>query len=112
MQKILSQTKNIVILILLFAVIPAVFVKGFFAYLYHFSDAEMLKMFNQTQDVYYKICINSAYISFGITYILINVVNKIKNLRLWGKLIFIPIIYFVLFQLLIFVIIFMLGLFV
>ena len=41
MQKILSQTKNIVILILLFAVIPAVFVKGFFAYLYYFSDAEM-----------------------------------------------------------------------
>ena len=112
MQKILAQTKNIVILILLLAVVPPVFVKGFFAYLYHFSDTETLSMLEKNRDVYYKVCINSAYISFVITYILIASINKIKKIRLWFRLILIPIIYFVLFQILIFVIIFISGLFV
>ncbi len=111
MQKILLQTKNIVILILLFAVLPQVFVNGFFAYLYNFSDIETINKLKQTHDVYYKTCINSAYVSLGITYTIAHYLIKPKKLNLWLKWILISIIYFVLFQLLIFAVIYVSGLF-
>ena len=112
MPKILVKAKNIVILILLFTVFPLVFVEGFFAYLYHFSDAEGLQLLEQTYGVYYKICINSAYVSLILTYILSHFIIRAEKLKRWLKLLLILLIYFILFQIFTFVIVFILGLFV
>lgn len=110
MPKILTKAKNIVVLILLLTVFPAMFVEGFLAYVYHFSDDEGLQLFKQTYNVFYKICMNSAYISLFLTYIASHFISKSQKLKLWLKWLFIAFIYFILFMILIFVIIFILGL--
>ena len=81
MPKILNRAKNIVVLILLLTVFPLVFVEGFLAYVYHFSDDEGLRLFKQTYDVFYKICMNSAYISLFLTYIASHFIRKSQKLR-------------------------------
>ena len=80
MPKILNRAKNIVVLILLFTVFPAMFVEGFLAYVYHFSDDEELRLFKQTYDVFYKICMNSAYISLFLTYIASHFISKSQKI--------------------------------
>ena len=95
MPKILNRAKNIVVLILLLTVFPAMFVEGFLAYVYHFSDDEGLRLFKQTYNVFYKICMNSAYISLFLTYIASHFISKSQKLKL-----------FILFMIFIFVIIF------
>ena len=109
MPKHLVKTKNIIVFMLLLTFFPLVFVEGFLAYLYHSSDEEGLRLFNQTYDIFYKICINSAYISLILTYIISHYIIKIKKLKLWSKLSLIFLTYFVLFLILIFVIVFGLG---
>ena len=110
MSKILVKAKNIVVLILLLTVFPLVFVEGFLAYVYHFSDDVGLQLFKQTYDVFYKICMDSAYISLFLTYIASHFILKSQKLRLWLRWLLIALIYFILFMILIFVIIFILGL--
>ena len=110
MPKILARAKNIVIFILLLTVFPAMFVEVFLAYLYHFSDAEGLQLFKQTYDVFYKICMNSAYISLMLTYIVAYFIIKNPKLRLLLKWLLVPLIYFILFMIFIFIIIFILRL--
>ena len=111
MPKILNRAKNIVVLILLLTVFPAMFVEGFLAYVYHFSDDEGLQLFRQTYDIFYKICMDSAYISLFLTYIASHFIRRNQKLKLWLGWLFIALIYFILFMVLIFVIIFTLGLF-
>lgn len=106
MPKLLTKTKNIVIFILLLTIFPLTFVEGFIAYLHHFSDDEGLKLLNQTYDIFYKICLNSAYISLIITYIAAHFITKIKNIKLWIKLLLISLTYIILFIIFIFTIIF------
>ena len=110
MSKILVKAKNIVVLILLLTVFPLVFVEGFLAYVYHFSDDVGLQLFKQAYDVFYKICMDSAYISLFLTYIASHFILKSQKLRLWLRWLLIALIYFILFMILIFVIIFILGL--
>ena len=104
MQKILTQTKHIVILILLFTIVPELFVKGFFAYIYHVADEELLNMLKQTHNTYYKICMDAAYISLFLTYAAYFILKKTK-LKSWLKFLFIFLIFFVLFHLLVFLIV-------
>ncbi len=106
MPKILTRTKKVIILILLLTVLPQMFVDGFLAYLYHFSDPQTLQLLEQTHDVYYKICINTAYFSLILTYIAAHFIIKSQKLKLWHKVFIIPLIYIILFQILIFVTIF------
>lgn len=106
MSKLLTKTKNIVIFILLLTIFPLTFVEGFMAYLHHVSDDEELKLLNQTYDIFYKICLNSAYISLMLTYIVTYFITKIKNIKLWIKLLLISMTYIILFIVFIFTIIF------
>lgn len=109
MPNIPTRTKNIILLILLLTVFPLVFVEGFLAYLYHSSDEEGLQLLNQTYDIFYKICINSAYISLILTYIISHYIIKNKKLKSWLILSLIFLIYLALFLTLMFVITFSLG---
>ena len=109
MPKIPTRIKNIVVLILLLTVFPLAFVEGFLAYLYHSSDKEGLQLLSQTYDIFYKICINSAYISLIFTCIISHYIIKTPKLKLWSKLSLIFLTYFVLFLILIFVIVFSLD---
>lgn len=104
MRKILTQTKHIVILILLFTIVPELFVKGFFAYIYHVADEELLNMLKQTHNTYYKICMDAAYLSLFLTYAASYFILKKNNLRLWLKFLFIFLVFIVLFHLLVFLI--------
>lgn len=105
MRKILTQTKHIVILILLFTIVPELFVKGFFAYIYHVADGELLNMLKRTHNTYYKICMDAAYISLFLTYAASYFILKKTKLKSWLKFLFIFLIFFVLFHLLVFLIV-------
>jgi len=104
MQKILNQAKNIVIFILLLTVVPLGFVKGFFAYLNYVGDAEIATLLDTTGDVYYKLCLDAAILSFVCTYIMAYFIKK-----KWLKILFVAISYLVLFFVWQFVLISVLG---
>lgn len=97
MQKVLAQAKHIVIFILLLTVIPLGFVKGFFVYLNHIGDSEITTLLNVTGDVYHRLCMDAAILSFISTYILAYFVNKTDNLREWSKILLLVLLYVVLF---------------
>ena len=109
MQKILTQAKHIVIFILLLTVIPLSFVRGFFAYLNYIGDAEIAALLNTTGDVYYKLCMDAAIISFILTYLFMYFIKKMHNLKIWLKILLIAALYVVLFFVWQFVLIFVLG---
>lgn len=109
MQKILTQAKHIVIFILLLTVIPLGFVRGFFAYLNYIGDAEIVALLNTTGDVYYKLCMDAAIISFILTYLFMYFIKKMHNLKVWLKILLIATLYVVLFFVWQFVLIFVLG---
>lgn len=109
MQKVLTQAKHIVIFILLFTVIPLGFVEGFFAYLNCIGDAELTALLNTTGDVYYKLCMDAAIISFILTYLMMPFIKKMGNLKIWLKFLLIAALYVVLFFICQFILIFVLG---
>ncbi len=109
MQKILNQAKNIVIFILLLTVVPLGFVKGFFAYLDYVGDAEIATLLNTTGDVYYKLCLDAAILSFVCTYIMAYFIKKADNIKKRFKALLVAISYVVLFFVWQFVLISVLG---
>lgn len=109
MQKVLTQAKHIVIFILLLTVIPLGFVKGFFAYLNYIGDEELAILLNTTEDVYYKLCMDAAIISFVLTYLATYFIKKTDNIRKWLKFLLLVILYVVLFFVWQFVLILLLG---
>ena len=109
MQKILTQAKHIIIFILLLTVIPLGFVNGFFAYLNYIGDDEITALSNTTGDVYYKLCMDAAIISFFLTYLFMYFIKKIRNLKIWMKILLIVVLYVVLFFVWQFILIFLLG---
>lgn len=109
MQKILTQAKNIVIFILLLTVIPLGFVNGFFAYLNTLEDAESMALLKTTKDIYYKLCMDAAIISFIGTYITAHFIKKMRSLKIWLKILLLVVLYIVLFFVWQFVLIFILG---
>lgn len=109
MQKVLTQAKHIVIFILLLTVIPLGFVKGFFAYLNYIGDAEIAVLLNATGDVYYKLCMDAAIISFVLTYLAVHFIKKADNIRKWLKFLLPVILYIVLFFVWQFILISVLG---
>lgn len=104
MQKILKQAKHIVIFILLLTVVPLGFVKGFFAYLDYVGDVEIAALLNKTGDVYYKLCLDAAILSFICTYIVAYFIKK-----KWLKVLLVATTYIVLFFVWQFVLIAVLG---
>lgn len=109
MQKILAQAKHIVIFILLLTVVSLGFVNGFFAYLDYIGDEELATLLNTTKDVYYKLCMDAAIISFVLTYLFMHFIKKADNIRKWLKFLLPVILYIVLFFVWQFVLIFVLG---
>ncbi len=109
MQKILNQAKNLVIFILLLTVVPLGFVKGFFAYLNYVEDTEIATLLDTTGDVYYKLCLDAAILSFICTYIMAYFVKKVDNLKKWLKALLVAISYIVLFFVWQFILISVLG---
>ena len=109
MQKILTQVKHIVIFILLLAIVPRGFVKGFFAYLNYTGDEELSRLLKTTGEVYYSLCMDAAIISFILTYLAVYFIRKMHRLKIWLKVLLIAMLYFILFIALQFVLIWMLG---
>lgn len=109
MQKILNQAKHIVIFILLLTVVPLGFVKGFFAYLDYIEDAEITALLNKTGEVYYKLCLDAAILSFICTYIAAYFIKKSVKLKNWLKILLVALMYVVLFFVWQFVLVWILG---